>query len=349
MTDRTGAGTTRPGLRARSRGPRSEWVLRAFAGGSVPDAPTGPTPDPLVDDDLHLALHLLEDLAYRVPAGVDPALAHRPDVAAMRHDLQRRFWDAVVAEAADHDSDRWADLARSVGPRQAVAAMLDAFDGPSLSSFVERHGTRTQLREFLIHRSAYQLREADPHTYGIARLAPGPRKAAYVEIQFDEYGSGEPGASHAELFARALHHAGLDDRYGAHLDRLPGATLATVNLLDLFASRLDLTAQLVGHLALFETTSVVPMGRYSRAVDRLGLDPHVRAFYDVHVLADEHHGELARSVLLGDATDGDGLDPAALVQGAHTLLRAEDRFARSLLDAWGDGRSSLRRADEPQR
>src|SRR5690606_27121235 len=119
------------------------------------------------------------------------------------------------------------------------------------------------------------------HTFGLARLSPGRRKSAYAEIQFDEYGNGEPGTSHAELFADAMAASGLDARYGAYVDRLPGATLATGNLLAILAGRPELLAPLVGHLALFEMTSVEPMGRYARAAARLGFPVEVRRFYDV--------------------------------------------------------------------
>jgi Iron-containing redox enzyme len=54
---------------------------------------------------------------------------------------------------------------------------------------VADRGTLAQLREFAIHRSAYQLKEADPHTWAIPRLT-GAVKAAMVEIQADEYGDG---------------------------------------------------------------------------------------------------------------------------------------------------------------
>ncbi len=135
--------------------------------------------------------------------------------------------------------------------------------------------------------------------------------------------------------------ADLDDAYGGYLDRLPGTTLATGNLLSLFASRRELIAHLVGHLALFEMTSVLPMGRYSRAATRLGFGTGVSDFYDVHVVADEYHGQLGRQVLLGDGHDADELDPWELVLGAHTL-RAEDRFTRAVLGRWQHGASSLR-------
>ena len=55
----------------------------------------------------------------------------------------------------------------------------------------------------LMQRSAYTLREADPHSWAIPRLE-GRAKAALVEIQSDEYGGGRPQRVHAELFARAM-------------------------------------------------------------------------------------------------------------------------------------------------
>ena len=70
---------------------------------------------------------------------------------------------------------------------------------PSLSSYVADRGTLAQLREFAIHRSAYQLKEADPHTWAIPRLT-GAVKAAMVEIQADEYGDGIERDMHQTLF-----------------------------------------------------------------------------------------------------------------------------------------------------
>src|SRR5205807_8709536 len=134
----------------------------------------------------------------------------------------------------------------------------------------------------------YQLKEADPHTWAIPRLMGGP-KSAMVEIQADEYGGGQPGQSHAELFADTMAGLGLDATYGSYLDLLPGTTLATVNLISLFGLHRRWRGALVGHLAVFEMTSVVPMSRYSAALRRLGVDHSARLFYDVHVEADAVH------------------------------------------------------------
>jgi hypothetical protein len=150
-----------------------------------------------------------------------------------------------------------------------------------------------QLCEFCIHRSAYQLKEADPHTFGIPRLT-GEAKAAMVEIQFEEYGSGNAAEMHSVLFGNTMRALNLDSSYGSYVEVLPGATLATVNLVSMFALHRRWRAALVGHLAVFEMTSVEPMARYSRALDRFGIGSEGRRFYDVHVKADERHALIAR-------------------------------------------------------
>ncbi len=196
------------------------------------------------------------------------------------------------------------------------------------------------MQEFAVHRSAYQLKEADPHTWAIPRLAGGP-KAAMIEIQADEYGGGVEAEMHASLFADTMAALGLDPAYGAYLDRLPGPTLATVNLVSLFGLHRRHRGSLVGHLAIFEMTSVTPMARYSRALARLGLGPDARRFYDVHVEADARHSVVAADrMAAGLAATEPALAPD-IVFGARAIMDVEARFTDHLLGSWARGRSSL--------
>lgn len=323
-----------PRVATAPRGPLTRSLRGILFGHSVA-APSGAIDDgdPLTGDDFHLALHLCYELGYRGLTGVDPAMEWHPAVLELRRDLEAKFEQALRAESPARAMPDKAGM--------AVDELLRQSWGPSLSTFMDEQGTRVQFLEFLIHRSAYQLKEADAHSWAIPRMPPGRRKSALVEIQADEYGNGRPGATHAELFADVMRSAGLDARYGAYVDRLPGATLATDNLISMFGLRRELTAALLGHLAVFEMTSVEPMSRYSRAAGRLGFGPAVRRFYDVHVEADAHHGDLARTSLLGGDLRAEGFDPAEVVFGAEALLRVEERFTRLLLDAWNDDRTAL--------
>jgi len=149
---------------------------------------------------------------------------------------------------------------------------------------------------------------------------------------------------HSELFALTLREVGLDDAYGAHLDRIPGVTLATVNLATLFGLHRRWRGALVGHLAVFEMTSVEPMGRYSVALRRHGFGPWARLFYDTHVVADAHHQTLAARELAGGllAAEPELLDDVLF--GAQAVTVLEQRFTRHVLACWSADRTSLRAA-----
>jgi hypothetical protein len=203
------------------------------------------------------------------------------------------------------------------------------------------HGTLAQLRELAIHRSAYQLKEADPHTWAIPRLPAGRAKSALLRLQYDEYGNGEVGQSHAELFADTMRALELDPAYGAYIDAVPGVTLATVNLLSMFGLHRELVGACLGHLAVFEMTSVVPMGRYAAAMRRLtGGDAGVQ-FYDVHVIADAEHEVIAIEELIPSLLDDDPTLASDVLFGAGALLHVERRLAEHIWQRWAAGLSSL--------
>ena len=318
------------------RGPLSAHVLGALArpvGSALPPEPPV-LDDPLTGDDLHLALYCLYELHYRGFDDVDAAWEWDPGLLGFRARLEGGFEAALRRECGSPDAV----------PPAAVGAWLwrfvDGLDGPSLSGFVVGEGTREQVREFAVHRSAYQLKEADPHTFAIPRVW-GATKSALVEIQSDEYGGGRPGESHAELFAATMRALDLDDTYGAHLDLLPGVTLATCNLVSMLGLHRRLRGAVIGHLAVFEMTSVGPMARYATALRRLGLDDIAARFYDVHVTADAHHQELAAGPMAEGLAAEEPELLADLQFGARALVAVEGRFAAHLLRAWRAGKPSL--------
>lgn len=298
--------------------------------------------DAVANDDLHLALACCYELHYRSFGDVDAEWEWSPALLDLRGRLERAFVCGLVEEIGPAR----ALPARDVVP--ALEALAAAETGPSLSAWMLTTGTREQMRELCVHRSAYQLKEADPHTWAIPRLH-GRAKTAMVEIQRDEYGAGDPGAVHARLFATTMRALGLDDAYGAYLAVIPGTTLATVNLVTMFGLHRRWRGAAVGHLALFEMTSVEPMSRYSEFLARLGVDAAARRFYDEHVAVDALHQHVA----LHDMVDGfvrDEPDVAGdVVFGARALVALEHRFTDALLGAWSAGRSSLLRPLAPDR
>jgi hypothetical protein len=212
--------------------------------------------------------------------------------------------------------------------------------GPSLSRYLRREATLEEFREFVVHRSIYHLREADPHTWVIPRLSGKP-KAALVEIQADEYGGGNEARMHSSLFAGLMRSLELSTAYGAYLDRVPGTTLATVNLMSVFGLQRRRRGAAIGHLALLEMDSSIPNGRYADGLRRLGFGREVTRFYDEHVEADSVHEAIAAHDLAGALAAQEPELASDIVFGAEALTFVEDFFAQALLGAWGRGRSSL--------
>jgi hypothetical protein len=317
------------------RGTASAALLAALAG--APGTFEAPPPDD--HEDLHLALYCCYELHYRGFAGVDSRWEWEPWLLAVRGGLERRF-EAELMELAGG-----VEAPPEPGEIDAVLRELVAADeAPSLSRFVEREATREQVEEFLVHRSAYQLKEADPHSWALPRLWGAP-KAAMVEIQADEYGGGRAERIHAALFARSLAAVGLDAEYGAYLDRIPAVTLSTVNLMSLLGLHRRLRGALVGHLAVFEMTSSLPNGRYAKGLRRLGYGAAATEFFDEHVVADAVHESVAAVDLAGGLARQDPALGADVVWGARALLAIEARWTAHVLGAWAHGGSSLRDRD----
>jgi Iron-containing redox enzyme len=295
--------------------------------------------DPLLDEDLQLTLHELYELHYRGFAGVDPEWEWSPELLAVRAVLEK------VLEAALRTSVPVPPLpAPTAGEvARALARVTADDDGPSLSAFLAVRSDARQFREFVVHRSVYELKEADPHTWALPRL-DGRAKAALAEIQIDEYGGGRPERIHAALYARAMRALGLDDTSGAHVDRVPAVTLATVNAMSFFGLHRRLRGAVLGHLAALELTSTVPNRRYATGLRRLGFGPDATWFFDEHVEADAVHEQIAAHDMCGSLVEDDPRLLADVLLGAATAVELERRFAVHVLDAWTAGRSSLRAA-----
>ncbi len=221
------------------------------------------TQDIAFDDDLQLTLFCLYELHYGGIDGVDDAWEWAPGLIGTRRRIEQAFEEKMrsAVELPQRPKTTSSDVAA------ALFEMTAPDGGGGMSRFAAKQASAEQLQEFLIHKSLYQLREADPHTWAIPRLR-GRAKAALVEIQADEYGGGRPERVHAELFARAMHGAGLDSGFGGYIDDVPAITLATGNLMSMFGLNRRLRGGIVGHLSAYEMTSSQPSRMYAKGLRR---------------------------------------------------------------------------------
>ena len=324
-----------------ARGPLTELLADHLTdpAGELPEIAPFDSTDALADDDLQLALFLCHELSYGGIEGVDDTWEWRPSLIAFRSALEGAMFTRLIEAVGPP-----APFAGDVGDE--LFAMTEADDARPLSRHIAARATLDEFREFVIHRSAYQLKEADPHTFAIPRIT-GPAKAAMVEVQADEYGGGDFERMHSRLFAKTMEALDLDPTYGAYIERLPASTLATVNLITLFSLRRRWRGALVGHLAAFEITSPGPNRRYGNGLRRLGFDGAATDFYDEHVEADSVHENIAAYDLAGGLARQEPELAGDILFGARCLLFTEARFVDHILDAWDRGESSLLPAAAP--
>jgi Iron-containing redox enzyme len=294
--------------------------------------------DLMTDEDVQLALWMLYELHYRGFAGCDD-LEWDPRVMVLRATIERHF----EAELRRRTTDVLSSAKTSCHDLlDQMVFMIDHAGGPDLPSFLQRRATREQVMEFLVQRSLYHLKESDPHSFVLPRI-DGRAKVALAELQYDEYGAGQPERLHSRLFADALAACGLDPRYGAYVDRVPGHTLASNNLSSLFGLHRRLRGAAVGHLAAFEATSSVPCRRIAAGIERVGLPPAVADYFHEHVEADATHEQVAlRDVCAALVEDEPQLHDDVLF-GLASCLHIDGVVAEHLWDEWSPSTVDERR------
>lgn len=324
--------TTAPALPP-PRGPVSELIaarLTEARDGTALLSRAAESGDPFGEDH-QLALYLCYELHYRGFARVAAHWEWDPSLLALRALLEQRFLAAVIEDlgAVTPLQDQLEDL------------LVEPPTGSGPSHFLLKHGERWQAREYLAQRSLYHLKEADPQAWVIPRLH-GRAQAAYVAIEYDEYGGGRPQRMHSELFANMMRDMGLDASYGAYLPAAPAEALAVVNLMSLFGLHREHRGALVGQFAAVEITSSPGARRLADALARLGATNEGTDFYREHVEADAVHEQLVRREVIAALLRDEPELESDVAFGLAASVRADERLGERAVARWKEQRSSLR-------
>jgi hypothetical protein len=315
------------------RGPISALLTERL--GTPPDGAgistaAAETADPW-GDDLQLALYICYELHYRGFADVSPRWEWDPKLLALRARLEDRFLTAVRADLGQ------------VAPlqEQFEDLLVEPSTGSGPSHFLVEYGERWQVREYLAQRSLYHLKEADPQAWAIPRLH-GRAQAAFVAIEYDEYGAGHPQRIHSLLFAKMMRDMDLDASYGAYVHAVPAEALAVVNLMSLFGLHREHRGALVGQFAAVEITSSPGSRRLADALARLGAGDEGTDFYREHIEADAVHEQLVRREVIGALLEDEPGLAQDVVFGLAASVRADERLGAHAVACWQRDRSSLR-------
>jgi hypothetical protein len=301
-------------LRAASdSGPPASWVDVPVEGADAEDAA--------------VTLWALHELSYGGFGDVPDRAETDPLVLVVRARLEEELEGRLRTKWTGHTP-------APEGVVDALVALVEADDGPSIADHVHRRANREQVLELLRQRSVYHLKEADPSAWVVPRL-PVRAKAALMELQFDEYGDGDPNRLHAHLFARGMEAAGLRPERGAYVDDAMPEVLEMNNAVSMFGLQRRLRGAAMGHLAAFEATSSLPSRRMVQGLERLGFAKEIVRYYSEHVEADAVHEHVATRDICGTLALDEPLQAAEVLFGAFTCLDQEGRFARAMLTAWG--------------
>jgi hypothetical protein len=308
------------------RGPLSAAVVDLLRNGTAPRVGVDGA-DPF-GDDLVVALHTCYEPHYQGFAGVAPDWEWSPELLGFRRRLEGVFEQALresVASSSDVDG-------------VLGELLVEPVPGNGVSHFLRDEGEWWQLREYIVHRSIYHHKEADPHAWVIPRLW-GQAKAALVAVEFDEFGGGHGDRVHAQLYRDLMVKSGVDDGYLSCFDEVPAPVIALVDMMSLFGLHRRLRGAMVGHFAAAEITTAPSAARMVKAIERLGGDPH---FFAEHVEADAVHEQVLRHDVIGDLLAREPELAEDVVFGVRATEFLEARFAEHVLTAWRAGHTSLR-------
>ncbi|MCV7176615.1 iron-containing redox enzyme family protein [Mycolicibacterium sphagni] len=285
--------------------------------------------------DLQLALYVCYELHYRGFAGVDPGWEWNPGLLHLRAQLEEAFLDAVRRDVGEISAE-------TTAAAEMEQLTIEPVDGSGPSYHLRSTGTWEQMQEYFVHRSLYHLKEGDPHAWAIPRLT-GQAKAAFVAVEFDEFGAGRGDHVHQQLFADLMVAADLDATYLGYIDAVPAVSLAVVNLMSFFGLHREHRGAAIGHFASTEITSSPGSRRLVDALERLGAPEACVRFYREHVEADAVHEQVVRTDVVGDLVSREPALERDVIFGIRAHLAVEDRLADHLMRYWTRGRSSLRR------
>jgi hypothetical protein len=136
------------------RGPLSATVVTALA--QSPSSEQLPLAD--VDhadpygEDLTLALYTCYELHYRGFDGVDPLWEWEPELLRLRAMMERAFLTALRS-----DTDGGDDVTAALD-----ALLREPVPGNGVSHYLRDAAQWWHMREYIVHRSVYHLKEADP-------------------------------------------------------------------------------------------------------------------------------------------------------------------------------------------
>ncbi len=245
--------------------------------------------------------------------------------------LEGAYVEAFREEVADqaagvpHDADgfiSWFEALKPHGPGQ--------FD--PLFDWLAEEATLQDLRWFLRQEAAGEAGFDDLVALTQVKLPAAP-KLELARNYWDEMGRGAEGGMHGPMLERTTE--GLDLR--PSIEATLWQSLALANTMTAFATTRRYTYHSVGALGVVELTAPSRVAKVAQGLKRLGVEPRLRKYFDLHAVLDIKHSEDWNRDALRPLVAADPGCARYLAEGAlMRLLCGERCFAAYRKALWSD-------------
>ena len=256
----------------------------------------------------------------RLDAGL-PVLARQADLReehAMRR-LEGVWVEAFRAEVADRAAEAptdpdgfvaWFEGLKTTGPGQ----------GDPLFPWLAQAASLDELRWFLTQEAAGEAGFDDLVAMTQVKL-PTSAKLELARNYWDEMGRGAEGGMHGPMLARTVTGLGLEPS----IETTVWPSLALANTLTAFATTRRYAYHSVGALGVVELTAPTRVAEVAAALKRLGCEPRVRKYFDLHAVLDVKHSEEWNREALRPLVAEDPARAQAIAEGALMRLISGQR------------------------
>ncbi|OYX35474.1 MAG: hypothetical protein B7Y99_03780 [Caulobacterales bacterium 32-69-10] len=247
--------------------------------------------------------------------------------------LEGAWIESFRAEIADQidavptDADgfiAWFEALKASGPGQ----------GDPLFQWLAEEATYDELRWFLTQEAAGEAGFDDLVALTQVKL-PVSAKLELARNYWDEMGRGNEPGMHGPMLERTCTGLGLEPT----IDGTAWESLALANAMTAFATTRRYAYHSVGALGVVELTAPTRVALVAQGLKRLGCEPKVRKYFDLHAILDVKHSEDWNREALRPLVEEEPARAKALAEGALIRLicgrRCFDAYRTAL---WGGER-----------
>jgi hypothetical protein len=204
----------------------------------------------------------------------------------------------------------WFEGLKVQGPGQSDPLFAWLADGASLP----------EMRWYLEQEAAGEAGFEDLTAYAQVKL-PARIKLELARNYWDEMGRGNPKGMHGPMLGRLVKALDLKPC----VENTVWESLALANAMTAMATRRDYAWHALGALGVVELTAPGRSAAVAQGLDRLGVAPKDRLYFDLHAVLDVKHSEAWNSEVIAPAVSEDARRAHAIAEGALIRLNCGSR------------------------